>query len=59
VLFDSGHGMIVPTPQFNQFDRLGSPLLASGDRDELDNLWEQLAKERDGYLEGTFEALVA
>jgi hypothetical protein len=59
VLFDSGHGMIVPTPQFNQFDRLASPLLASGGRDDLGDVWEQLAKERDGYLEGTFEALVA
>jgi hypothetical protein len=59
VLCDSGHGMIVPSPQFNQFDRLASPLLASGNLDELHNVWEQLAKERDGYLEGTFEALVA
>jgi AcrR family transcriptional regulator len=59
VLSDSGHGMIVPTAQFNQFDRLASPLLSSGGREELHDLWERLAKERNGFLEGTFEPLVA
>jgi len=59
VLFDSGHGMIVPVPQFNHFDRVASPLFAAGREKELRDHWDRLAKERDGYLEGTLEALIA
>ncbi len=59
VLYDGGHGAIVPIPQFNQFEHLTSPLLAQGAGNDLDHYWDDLATERDAYLEGTLDALVA
>ncbi len=59
MLYDGGHGAIMPVPQFNQFEHLASPLVAEGACDDLDHYWTELVSERDAYLEGTLDALVA
>lgn len=59
VLFDGGQGTIVPIPQFDQFERLESPIFPLGKKRRLQAEWDGLAEERDKYLEGTFEALIA
>ena len=59
VLYDGGHGAIVPIPQFDQFEHVTSPLLAQVACNDLDHYWDKLASERDAYLEGTLDALVA
>lgn len=59
LLFDSGHGMIVPVPQFDQFERLACPLLAYGKETELCEHWDKLSKERNDFLEGTLGSLTS
>lgn len=49
VLFDSGHGTIVPVPQFDQFEKLDQPVLTHR-QPGMDELWEKLADERDKFL---------
>ncbi|MGA2089261.1 MAG: hypothetical protein ABSG66_10130 [Stellaceae bacterium] len=58
VIHESGHGMIVPTPQFNQFDRIDVPLTTVIQHRDLRAKWESLADERNKFLEGTLEALL-
>ena len=55
LLRHSGRGMLVAIAQFDQFERLDFP---DGGRPALDEFWEQLSKERNGYLDGVEAALL-
>ncbi|MHB1220061.1 MAG: hypothetical protein ACYC1L_17880 [Alphaproteobacteria bacterium] len=57
ILFESGHGEIVPVPQFNQFERITSPLMKSDKAEDLHDLWDKLADERNKYLVGVIDDL--
>jgi hypothetical protein len=50
LLGDAGLGMVVPIPQYNQFANLAGPIATKEDLPGLHNLWDSLAKERDGWV---------
>jgi hypothetical protein len=58
LLFDSGHGAIMPVPQFPQFKQLDRPVIAVKQLPELGMLWETLAKECDGFLANVIEEMM-
>jgi len=57
VLCDSGHGMVVPVPQFNQFEKLEGAVLETTQMQPLRDFWHALSKERDGWI-GDTEAML-
>jgi hypothetical protein len=59
ILFHSGRGMLVPVPQFNQFEKLENSLMANDARKMIGAYWDRLADERNGYLKEIEEELTA
>jgi hypothetical protein len=59
ILFESGRGMLVPVPQFNQFQMLENSLMPSDRHELLRKQWDKLTEERNAYLEGTESALIS
>lgn len=43
---------LMPTAQFNQFERLDNPVMRADQLDEGHQIWDKLTDERDRYLEG-------
>jgi hypothetical protein len=58
ILFESGRGMLVPIPQFDQFEKLENSLMPGDGHQLLREEWDKLAQERNAYLEGTESALI-
>jgi hypothetical protein len=50
---------LMPTAQFDQFENLDKPALSVDRLDEAHQLWASLSDERDKYLEGVREGLLA
>ena len=59
ILFESGRGMLVPVPQFNQFEKLENSLMPRAGHKLLREQWDKLTEERNAYLEGTEDALIS
>jgi hypothetical protein len=59
ILFESGRGVLVPVPQFNQFAKLENSLMPSDRHELLSEQWDKLTEERNAYLEGTESALIS
>ncbi|MGD0191938.1 MAG: hypothetical protein ABSD74_14450 [Rhizomicrobium sp.] len=59
LLFDSGHGVVMPVPQFNQFERMDKPLVTNARLREVRTLWDGLETERNGYLSGVLEEMLS
>jgi hypothetical protein len=59
ILADSGHGAIVPVPQFNQFEKLHQAVLTATQTPSLRDSWDNLSKERDGWVSDTRDELRA
>jgi hypothetical protein len=51
--------MLVPVPQFNQFEKLENSLMANDARKMIGAYWDRLADERNGYLKEIEEELTA
>jgi hypothetical protein len=59
LLFAGGRSnALMPTAQFNRFENLDRPLLQPDQLESLRDLWDQLADERDQFLEGVREDLL-
>jgi hypothetical protein len=58
ILYDSGHGSVMPTPQYGIFEHLDRPVLAREQVEEAGKFWDTLSGERDGYLEGVLDELM-
>jgi hypothetical protein len=58
ILYDSGHGSVMPTPQYDIFEHLDRPVLAPEQTEKAGKFWGTLSDERDGYLEGVLDELV-
>jgi hypothetical protein len=50
---------LMPTAQFNQFEHLDRPVLQPDQLEGLHDLWDRLTDERDQFLEGAGEDLLA
>jgi hypothetical protein len=50
---------LMPTAQFDQFEHLDRPVLQPGRLEGLHDLWDLLTDERDQFLEGVREDLLA
>jgi hypothetical protein len=59
ILLRSERGMLVPVPQFNQFEKLENPLMASDGAALVRGHWDRFTAERNDYLEGIESALLA
>lgn len=60
LLFAGGRAnAVMPTAQFNQFERLDRPVLQSPQLKGLHDLWDRLTDERDQFLEGVRDDLLA
>jgi hypothetical protein len=60
LLFAGGRkNSVMPTAQFNQFERLDKPIMQAGSEEEAQTLWDRLTDERDRYLEEVDDALIA
>jgi hypothetical protein len=51
--------MLVPVPQFNQFEKLENSLMPSDRHELLREQRDKLTEERNAYLEGTEGALIS
>jgi hypothetical protein len=59
LLGDAGRSnALMPTAQFDQFEKLDNPVMEAGGDDAARELWDQLANERDAYLSGIDEELL-
>lgn len=59
LLFDSGHGSVMPVPQFNQLEFLDQPVLTAPSIEKVHQRWDELAKERDGFLDNVLEEMLS
>jgi hypothetical protein len=60
LLFAGGRSnALMPTAQFNQFENLDRPVLQPEQLESLYGLWDRLSDERDQFLEGVREDLIA
>jgi hypothetical protein len=60
LLFAGGRSnALMPTAQFNQFENLDRPVLQPEQLESLHDLWDRLSDERDQFLEGVREDLIA
>jgi hypothetical protein len=60
LLFAGGRSnALMPTAQFDQFEHLDRPVLQQDRQDSLRDLWDRLSEERDQFLEGVREDLLA
>ncbi|MFO1097211.1 MAG: hypothetical protein U1E81_02780 [Xanthobacteraceae bacterium] len=50
---------LMPTAQFNQFEHLDRPVLQPDQLERLHDLWDRLTDERDQFLEGVREDMLA
>ena len=57
ILDDSGHGSVMPTPQYDVLEHLDQPVLRAEHVEDAGKLWDSLSEERDAYLEGVLDAL--
>lgn len=59
LLYDGGrlHGLM-PTPQYDQFERLDRPAMSGDDVHRVHEIWRSLSDERDVYAEGVCERLI-
>jgi hypothetical protein len=57
ILLHSGRGMLVPVPQFNQFEKLENSLITQDTREIIGAHWDRLTGERNDYLKGIEEEL--
>jgi hypothetical protein len=51
--------VLVPVPQFNQFEKLDKALMATNDADLVRAHWDRFAEERNAYLQGIESALIS
>jgi len=51
--------VLVPVPQFNQFEKLDKALMATNDADLVRVHWDRFAEERNTYLQGIESALIS
>ena len=59
ILFDGGRsGSLMPTAQFNQFEKLDKPIMQIGGEAAAHEFWRQLSKERNSYLDGVESELI-
>jgi hypothetical protein len=49
---------LMPTAQFDQFEKLDSPIMRAGGKDVANQLWRRLSDESDRYLDGIGEELI-
>jgi hypothetical protein len=49
---------LMPTAQFDQFEKLDSPIMRRGRERAADELWRRLSDERDGYLAKVADELI-
>jgi len=49
---------LMPTAQFDQFEKLDSPIMRAGGQDVAKQLWRRLSDESDRYLDGIGEELI-
>ncbi len=59
VLLHSGRGMLVPVPQFDQFEKLENSLMVRDGGAVIRNQWDAFTRERNAYLEGIETALTS
>jgi hypothetical protein len=60
LLFAGGRSnALMPTAQFNQFENLDRPVLQPEQLESLHDLWDRLSDEREQFLEGVREDLIA
>ena len=58
-LFAGGRlNALMPTAQFNQFEKLDRPIMRPDSEDDAYRLWNQLSDERNRYLENVDDELV-
>lgn len=58
ILLHSGRGMLVPVPQFDQFEKLQNSLMTQDTRKIIGAHWDRLTEERNDYLKGIDEELI-
>lgn len=59
LLYDSKFGAITPVPQYDLFEGLSTPAIAMEQVFDLQSRWDTLAKERDDFLHGVLENMLA
>jgi hypothetical protein len=59
LLFAGGRtNALMPAAQFNQFEKLGNPIMQAGGEADAYKLWDQLSDERNCYLDGVDAELI-
>jgi hypothetical protein len=51
-------GSLMPTAQFNPFEKLDNPIMRAGGQDDAYKLWHQLSDDSNHYLDGVEEELI-
>lgn len=51
-------GSVMPTSQFNPFEKLDNPIMRAGGQDDAYKLWHQLSDDSNHYLDGVEEELI-
>jgi hypothetical protein len=51
-------GSLMPTAQFNPFEKLDNPIMRAGSQDDAYKLWHQLSDDSNHYLDGVEEELI-
>jgi len=59
VLYDSGRGSVVPTPQYDPLAGLELPYASPNGLADLQGYWDQCVAERDQWLEGVCDSWIA
>jgi hypothetical protein len=59
LLFAGGRtNALMPVAQFNQFEKLGNPIIQAGGETDAYKLWDELSDERNHYLDGVGAGLI-